>query len=242
VVFPLKKTLLWHKSIDPGASERPVVVFVHHYGGNANTIRRHAEILMALGFDCVSFTLSQAWPHNIIVRWGKEIENALNQINRTKILFCFSGPAASGLHALASHLNIKNFDILGFICDSGPFMDAWECSRNLVIHYLGITNPVLRELRLATMMFRWGYNHNEKLKTSVEVLAQIRPDLPILSFRGKKDLLIPIEKIQMVFQDPRLKNVTAVFLDTGHLTGLKDKPQQYESALSNFLAPWPKTR
>jgi hypothetical protein len=120
--------------------------------------------------------------------WGDEINQVLDEVHayHRKILYCFSGPAASGLHALANRLEVKQHDVVKFICDSGPFLDAYECSRYLLEDFYKVKNAIVREIRLFFMMLVWGYSHNRQLKKSAGRIHELEPKLPILSFRENR--------------------------------------------------------
>jgi pimeloyl-ACP methyl ester carboxylesterase len=236
--------LTWHTSTDPVAAERPLIVFVHSYGGNNHTTHRFAQMLLEFGYSSVSFTLPFNGtpthfikPWNVIEGWAKEIDRVLNQVGlgRKKIIYSFSGPGASTLHGIAFRFSQNKFDVTALIFDSGPFVDARECTRNLVKDFYGVKNPILRELRLAYLMLVWGSNHNERLKQSLKTIAQIRPRLPILSIRGRLDKLVPIDKIQKVFEGFPFPNLEIANFENDHLTSLRDHPEEYKKIVKKFL-------
>ena len=230
-----------HISDHPEAKRRPHIIFVHNYGGSEQTSWRHVKLIQELGYNSVTFSLSNhgenprwALPWNEMVHWGNEIQRVLDQVKaKEKILFCFSGPAASGLYALTHNGGRK--DVVGYICDSGPFVDAWSCTRRMISEVKGIHNPFLRELDLVSMMVRWGFHHDSNLKASVRELFDKDSKFPILSIRGTEDQIIPVENIDAVFKPFKFQNLTILLLKSGHLTALKDHPEEYRQAVKKFI-------
>jgi pimeloyl-ACP methyl ester carboxylesterase len=245
-----------HKAQQPEAAQRPLIVFVHHYDGSEKTLRRHAELVNNLGFDCVTFNLSanqegdginlksvvKNFPNILLLwsaqkRWSLEVTNVLDQLGpRKKILFAFSGPSACAIRAIASRFKRGVFDIVGFICDSGPFYDPWYCTREMLKEVHGMTKPWPREPVLAFMMTRWDLNHKTNVRRGLAHILKYNPAFPILSLQGAHDTIVPPEQIQPVFKDMGFTNYHECVLEkAGHLTGLKNDPAVYEKVVGEFL-------
>ncbi|MDZ4677414.1 MAG: alpha/beta hydrolase [Oligoflexia bacterium] len=233
-------------------ANRPIIVFVHHYGGSEKTLRRHAELATKLGFDCVTFNLThdginlKSVIHNfprILFMWSAqkswsiEVTNVLDQLgDRKKIIFAFSGPSACAIRAIASRYKKNVFDIEAYICDSGPFYDPWWCTREMLKELHGMTSTWPRELILAFMMTRWDLNHKNNVRRGLSHIVHHKPDIPILSLQGAKDGIVPPEQISPVFKGIGFTNYNECILEkAGHLTGLKNDPAAYETAVKNFL-------
>jgi pimeloyl-ACP methyl ester carboxylesterase len=252
VVASLNKIPLTHHfaAENKTLNSRPWIVITHHFGGSSTSSLRHVKVLTAMGFDCVTFDFSwhgQTPRHpllfNVLDMWSKDIDQVLEQINdghgpKDKILFSFSGPAASTLQSLQRRFENNKMDVKGLICDSGPFVDPKGCTRLMIEEVYGITQPLKREIVLHAMMLLWGPHADERLKKSVDYLEQNKPDLPLLSIRGLQDLIVPVENIRRVFENRKMSGLEILELESGHLTGLKDHPEVYKAALKTFLEKW----
>jgi pimeloyl-ACP methyl ester carboxylesterase len=235
------------------ASKRPLIVFVHHFGGSSTSSKRHVNAVNDLGFDAVTFSLSwhgekkrRTVPVLMMAHWWKkEIEQVLEQVgpDRQKITFSFSGPSAPTLSVVADRLKVEArsgapSDVVASICDSGPFVDAWRCTRHMIEQVYGITRTWQREAVLASMMMVWGPGHNRRLFRAISEIAEDKPDYPILSIRGTLDTIVPIEKIRKAFASSNLAGLEVFEIDAGHLTALRDRPAEYKRRLKAVLSRW----
>lgn len=252
--------LTYHFAVNSAtARKRPWIVISHHFGGSSTSSQRHVSALNSMGFDCVTFNFSwqgqggifqncpwslnlfQNVPVNLMSRWAEEIADVLDELDtlnelntspRKKIIFSFSGPAASALRCIAER-SVNS--VAAFICDSGPFTDPRHCTRLMIEQVYGYKEPRKREMILSLMMLMWGPGHDRKLNDSLSKIARRQSPLPILSFRGIQDTIVPIEKIREAMDASGLKHLTVADLECGHLTGLRDQPEKYKSHLSRFL-------
>ncbi|MCB0394168.1 MAG: alpha/beta hydrolase [Bdellovibrionales bacterium] len=226
------------------ASEKkydPLVVFVHFFGGSQKHLFRHIRLISEIGFDCVTFDLSDhRWrvPLSKIKRfgiehvWADEVREVLAHFSdRPLILFTFSNPSASAMEAMTKPKVYKN--ILGMICDGGPFMDLLRCSWNLCKEEFKINNRGVRTIATGGMFLLWSPLHEKYLNES---LSKIPNGFPILSIRAWKDKLVPVTSIDKVFEGH--KNIDLEVLDipnAEHLTGLRDSPESYHDRIESFL-------
>ncbi len=221
----------------------PTIVFIHNFGGNYASTKRHQEMVLAMGFDCFSFTFSlssiplsgeqmmEALRVGMIERWSEELETVLECIEGPKILFTFSFPSIA-LPALLYKQRRK--DVIGWVCDGGPFEHLWQ---NLW-HFYSFQRPekfkALRWIRteLAWVVFG-GIPYSKRLKKWIPALD---PKLPIFSVREGADQLVSEESIDLLFSynlDLNLKKL--VIPGAGHLDGLKKNPDVYKQHVGEFL-------
>jgi hypothetical protein len=234
----------------PQRKFRETIVFLHHFGGNRSSSKRHQELVGKLGFDSISFNLSynalpnwksplvalrnlmkSAQEKNLVTIWSEELNALLNEIEGPKILYTFSSPSTAALQTLAEE---QRQDVKGWICDGGPFLDLYNC--------------LLRYYREETMLPRWlhpvgaamgyhlfgGYTFSRRTQ---EWLANFPKDLPILSIRSGQDRLVPVGAILDFFARGNAKLPLEVFLlpSADHLEGLKKFPTVYEARVAEFL-------
>lgn len=234
-----------------GEDSDVLIIFVHHYGGNIHTTKRHSRLVNKLGYDSFRFSL----PYNPLLTktpplkvalfltmqftfgleklWGEAIYNVVKHFkNRKIIIYSLSSPSFGVIHAL-SKLKTPN-NILGWICDGGPFFNLWKSFENYfsIIDY--IPNKALRKSVATASYWLW---RGPFLKPIVEKkLKKFRKDFPILSIRGHKDLLVPPESIDAVFKEHKHLSVDILDLyESGHLDGIKTQPKLYKEKVTEFF-------
>lgn len=228
------------------------IVFVHHFGGNKHTTLRHQDLVLKLGFDCVSFDLYQSHDakkitsaqrikrqidhlrtlhKSFVTTWVQELDAVLDQIEGPKILYTFSSPSSSAAGVIGYK---KRKDIKAWICDGGPFLRIWECFRNYAIMETDTTNVFVSNI-FTTMGFLLfgGIGFDQKMK---KWLKDFPEKFPILSLRADHDELVPANAIQEFFNLSSGLNPQVVHLpNTGHLQGIKTDKALYESKVTEFL-------
>ncbi len=219
------------------------VVFVHHFGGSRRTVLRHVRLVNDLGFDAIRFDLifnkadqGDRLPITGDLHWGirhvwaNQIESILNSIPGRKILFAFSMPAASAMQAIARR---HGGDVAGLVCDSGPFLQVPLCTWNLYKEQYQVKSRILRAGYTGLSMLLWGLRFEEQIK---KTLAGIKRDFPVLSIRGWQDSLVPQSAIDELFDLQDHLDLEVLSLpEAGHLTGLRDFPQEYAARVQKFL-------
>ncbi len=228
----------------PDRRYQEVVVFVHHYGGNRKSMRRHIQWVNELGFDAVSFNLSfNSWkkwrslPLTSDLRfglrhyWAEEVAKVLNSISEKKILYSFSSPSAGAVHALAErHCS----DVKAWVCDGGPFFRIFRCFYNYLSHQAGLHNPALKlSLTLASYQTFPGYGYEEDMARCLKIFPR---DFPVLSVRGWLDPLVPPVAIDEFFASQKHLDFEVLALpEGGHMDGLKNFPEEYIPRVKAFL-------
>jgi len=236
----------------PSKRHKEIVVFIHHFGGSKKTTRRHQKLILDEGYDCVIFNLyyhsfdsglsqwkrvGKFFTHfltfhkNFIHSWSFQLNEVLNQIPGQKILFSLSSPSTSVVGVLGHY---KRTDIQGWVCDCGPFLDAWSCFRNYNSLLANIKNPFLLYLINASAFVMFGgIGYKARMKSW---LSQFPMNFPVLSLRCEKDLLVPPTSIDKFFNiSNALRIFRHTFKDLGHLEGIKRAPQEYRQVLVQFL-------
>lgn len=230
----------------PASDARPIVIFTHHYGGSEKTVRRHVALVNELGFDAVTFNFSwhgdhprPIFPFYLRNRWAREFGRVIDQIDGEKIIYSFSAVAASPVKWLAGRYKKGNFDVVGYIFDSGPFRNGWRCWNNYVREIDHIGFAPLRKLWVWAKMAFWGFGHTKSITADLQTVFSQKPDLPVLSIRSEKDLLVPLDEIEALFDGRNLKNLS-VYVVKGcpHLAGLKNHPEEYEKKVKDFLSTY----
>jgi pimeloyl-ACP methyl ester carboxylesterase len=228
-----------------------LIVLVHFFGGSQTHLLRHVKFLNQMGYDCISFDLSNHKTQipfskvnkrfGIVHAWGDEVRQIL-ELTKSEpvVIFSFSNPSASALEALTTpnlFLNVK-----GLICDGGPFAQLLKCSWNLSREEFKIKNRLIRTFATAGMFALWSPLHTHFLKESITKLPL---GFPILSIRAWKDKLVPVSAIDEVFSGHSNIELHVLDLPTAeHLTGLRDAPDIYQRRVSEFLSrlsPGPKS-
>jgi pimeloyl-ACP methyl ester carboxylesterase len=219
------------------------MVLVPFFGGTKSMLRRHVDFLNKIGYDVVAFTLKNLeytspkftlFSANQLLGvkhiWADQVEAILNQIPGNKILFAFSNPSASAIEAIVRR---NATDVTGLVCDSGPSGHLLSSMYNYFSHYSPIKLIPLRALAALAMTLSWSPQFHSIVHGDLE---KIPDGFKILSIRGWKDNIIPAHDIDKVFE-PHL-NVDWQRLSlpqAGHLNGLKDFAEEYETPVAEFL-------
>ncbi|MGE0528815.1 MAG: alpha/beta fold hydrolase [Bdellovibrionales bacterium] len=218
------------------------VVFIHHFGGNRSSTRRHQDMVLDMGLDCFSFDLSfnrtpkwtllNSLSENALESWTRELELVLNALPGDKILYSFSFPSTSVPTLLARR---PRTDIKAWICDGGPFLEPWRCLWNYFIY--AEPTPRLTKRFLLTCysyVFIGGPLYETRIHDSV---SRLDPGLPILSVRSGRDVLVPERAIDRVFKvNPRLNLNVLRLPEAPHLEGFKQQPEKYTAAVREIVS------
>lgn len=234
-----------------GQDSDVLVIFVHHYGGNMHTTKRHSRLVNKLGYDSFRFSLpynpllTQTPPHKVAMflsmqltfglekLWGEAIANVIEHFKDRKIIvYSLSSPSYGAIYAL-DKLKTPEY-ILGWICDGGPFFNLWKSFENYFTIIDRIPNKLLRAGVTTFSYFLW---RGPFLRSIVQKkLKGFRRGFPILSVRGHLDLLVPPESIEAVFKGHTHLNLKVLNLEhSGHLDGIKLQPQLYRETVEEFL-------
>lgn len=238
--------------VSPSRKFKETVIFVHHFGGHKRSTKRHQEILLQAGYNCVTFNLyynsfagkmtlrkrlKNMLDHFIsrrksfICQWTNELSNILDQVPGDKIIFSLSSPSVSVASSMASG---QRKDIKAWICDCGPFLDVWTCFWNYNKYEAKIKNPLLLILfnTLGFLMFG-GKGYKKHVE---EWLLSFPKDFPVLSLRSGKDRLVPpssIDKFFNIYNNLMVKS--HCFDEAGHLTAIKSHTSKYSQIILTFL-------
>jgi fermentation-respiration switch protein FrsA (DUF1100 family) len=227
-----------------GTARPPIVVFIHHFGGDATTTRRHVRFVNALGFDALTFSASHnhqhpghfVFPRTRKGRWGlrhlwaEEILDLVESLDRPFVYYSFSSLSNSVVEAIA-HGERKP---IGWICDGGPFVMTWDRLNGYVRHIVGIENQVLRFATTTMSYLSWNsWSLARELKDGLD---NFPVHLPVLCFVGEKDPLVPAEMTRAVFKlSARVLPKIVAIPDGAHLDGLKNHREIYAQPLRDFL-------
>lgn len=258
VSFPYEGRLF--KSKDKKFEE--TILFVPFFNSEQRELARHVRLVNELGYDCLTFTLhktpaildfSQGWwtplkkwreiqdtwklPISSQMKFGlkhvyaDQIENLLNLLPGKKIVYAFSNPGGAAIEALARRLCV---DVTGAIFDSGPSGKFVASFLNLCKYEWKLRSPPLRYVIAPLLSYAWSpYLHHDLAKE----LEAFPKGFKILSIRGWKDLLIPPDHIDAVFEPhPELDWRKLSLPEAGHLRGLRDFREEYVPAVTRFLA------
>lgn len=237
------------------------VIFVPFFGAVQRELARHVKLVNDLGYDAVTFDLEKTpaimdfsqgiltpfkkWrelkdnlkiPLNSKMKFGlkhvyaDQIENILNLVPGNKIVYSFSNPSASAIEALARRHCV---DIAGLICDSGPSGKFVDSFMNLAKIDWKINFWALRAALVPLLSFAWS----PELHKDVEAdLNQFPDGFKILSIRGWKDLVIPPDHIDAIFDPHTNLSWRKLSLpEAAHLTGLRDFRAEYAPAVEKFM-------
>ena len=224
------------------------VVFIHHYGGNRSTSRRHQRLMRGLGFDVMAFELSHneipEWrglrPKHLplkkggpIAAWVTELEAVLDRIPGPKIIFSFSFPSVTVPALLGQR---PRSDVRAWICDGGPFLDMFQCQLNLFTHAQPTRGWRKVLLAAAAWLVMGGPLYAGRVR---KWMKNLNPSLPILSFRAERDLLVPPLSVAKFFAtNPELNVQVELLPEIGHLEGLKTNSGLYSARVAQFCAPF----
>lgn len=221
----------------------PTIVFIHNFGGTHATTRRYQEMVGKMGFDSFSFTLGlcsiplsleqkrEALRVGMIEEWTKELEIVLEALEGPKIVYTFSFPSVT---VPALLYRSKRRDVLGWVCDGGPFLNLWQNLWNFYSFQMPIKSRVRRAVKTETAFFVFGgHTYKQRLKKWVPALD---PQFPILSVREGADQLVSQETIDAFFAfNPGLNLRRLVVPQAGHLDGHKKNPEFYADNVGEFL-------
>ena len=219
------------------------IVFVHHYGGSKRTVLRHVRLVNSIGYDAVVFSmwmpprgpfrlpLTNDKKFGVRHVWAEQITHVLDAIPGSKVVYSLSMPTNSAVEAIAKR---RAEDIDALICDGGPFLQLVACTSNLYEHVYGISNPILRTL---VGTFALGVYDAGIERELPNTFARIRENFPVLSIRGEDDPLVPVSAIDDFFShQAHLVLARLQIAGGGHLDGIKKRPDEYLSAVRDFLA------
>ncbi|MBK7844967.1 MAG: alpha/beta hydrolase [Bdellovibrionales bacterium] len=221
-----------------------VIIFVHQFGGSPIALARHLLLANEMGFDAVAFQLKfnrirlmQFPPLTRNYRfgapevWAEQISDILASIPERKVLFTLSSPGSGALLSIARR---NPQDVVGWICDGGPFAQIQRCLWNLFTHEYTITNPVSRIVKASFAVQLLGGRRYKK--TCDDALAQLPPRFPILSIRAWKDKLVPMQAIEEFFAGANHLHLEVFSIpEVGHLQGLSRSPKEYKLRVEKFL-------
>ncbi len=236
----------------PSKKFNETIVFVHHFGGHKRSTRRHQNLVLEAGFDCVTFNLyfnsargQQSFRHrfkkmffhfakgrrNFINQWTDELAEILDTLPGRKIIFSLSSPST----AVAGNIGRDHRkDISAWVCDCGPFLDAWTCFWNYNVHLSGAQNWLMTFVfnTIGFIMFG-GIFYKTRMKKWV---LSFPKGFPVLSLRAQKDALVPPVSIDRFFSlSDGLDLVSHTFVEAGHLDAVKKNEHQYKEIVLTFL-------
>lgn len=223
------------------------IVFVHFFDGSPKQIGKHIELVNKLGYDAysyqVAFHLQSRSPLDIFNKnkriglrniWSKDLEYILSKIKGDKILYAFSNPSSAAIEVTANQHTKGKADIKAIVCDSGPFMNQYTCSYNLIKDYYKIKSPLISLPSAIAISLALSPFHESYLE---EDLKKLPKNFPILSIRGWKDKLVPLRAIEKVFEKQEHLDLEVLNLtDADHLNGLKDFADLYVPKVKRFLS------
>ncbi len=227
---------------------KPLVFFVHFLKGHKKALKRHIAFVNELGHDAYVFNLQDSWKKHQYLpyspqskRFGlkhalaDQIETHLNLLPEysKKIVFAFSNISACAMEAMARRFESGQKDIISMICDSGPGIDFFQSSYNLVKYQFEEKSIFLRMIKTPLIAYGWSKSLN---KDTFDDLKKFPQDFPILSIRGWRDKLISPESIDKIFEPHKNLNWRKLNLpEASHINGLRDFPSEYIPEVQSFL-------
>lgn len=237
------------------------VLFIPFFGARQRELSRHVKFVTDLGYDAVVFDLQQPpalldfsqglltplkkWRElkstlKLPLSWNKklglkhvyadQIETMMNLIPGKKIVFAFSNPGGAAIEAMARR---HCHDISGAIFDSGPSGKFIESFANLAKHQWKIPTAVVRLSMAPLLSFGWSPYLHQDIHTDLRTFPK---GYKILSIRGWKDLLVPPNHIDAIFEPHLNLNWRKLNLpEAGHLLGLRDFRTEYAPPVESFL-------
>jgi len=247
------------RRFSPSKKYEETVVFVHHFGGHKWSTKRHQDLVLDAGFDCVTFNLyfnsfegpqsaaqqlSKMFRHlvglekDFVLQWAEQLNLILDQIPGDKVIFSLSSPSSAVASCWGLH---QRTDLRAWICDCGPFLDAWQCFRNYSRYEAHLENPpFLQAFTLLGYLLFGGLSYQKRMR---EWMSRLPPAFPLLSLRAGKDLLVPPSSIQKFFSPYKDLNLKVFcFEEAGHLTAIKSMPEKYRQVVVTFLQEIHKTK
>ena len=229
-------------------SQKPIVLFVPHYKARKKHLRRHVDFMKTLGFESqvfeptiydqrfkefFSFILNFGKTPSLPQRWGLELKHWIDSLNlnhRPLIFFTFSAPSFMILNYM---FRFKDPRVKGWICEGGPFGHFIKCLINYMTYAEGMTFWPQKLLHCFIGYTLWGGFRLKK--RAFEELENFPSHIPILSLRGKYDVMTPPFAIEALFSPHKHLNIRSVTLDCRHLKGLKECPEFYKKEVLDFL-------
>ena len=219
------------------------VVFVHHLGGTPEQLNPHVAFLNQGGFDVYTYPAflngKERWEDfsplikksrmGILEKWVEELEQQLDQLNGSKIIFSFSFPSVAALMVIS-----KRKDVKALICDGGPFFDLWSASWRFFTYHQDIGN-IFFKIHLTCKMY-FAFRILSIRKKIKKQLLRIPKGFPILSFQSEQDQLVPASSINKFFKQMKQVHLTIALLKhSSHLQGLKEERYFYIENVLTFL-------
>lgn len=223
-----------------------LIFFVHFFKGHKKALKRHVELVNEFGYDAYVFNLRDSFKEqqflpysHVSKKFGMkhaladQIEEHLNLLPeyKNKIVFAFSNVAGSAIEVMARR---NSNDVVALICDSGPGASFAYSSYKLLEQQFKVDFLPLKVLGTPFVMLGWSQSMHKDITVD---LQKLREGFPVLSIRGWKDKLISPSHIDRIFEPA--KNIHWIKLglpEAGHLTGLKDFPEDYRAGLKSFLS------
>ena len=218
------------------------ILFVPFYGAHKLALRRHAEFVNQLGYDCLLFDLKDSpmkmmqFPFSahgdfgLKHVWADQVERLLGEMPGQKIIYSFSNPSMSAFEAVARRWAA---DIKGMVCDGGPSGNLWASMVNFYKYEKPLRTFPLRAAAATVAALLWEPNFVSTLDKDLKLLPK---GFRILSIRGWKDRLITPQMIDAAFEaHPQLDWQKLSIPQAGHLNGLKDFASEYTPAVEQFL-------
>lgn len=236
----------------PSKRYREVIIFVHHFGGHKRSTKRHQEMVLNAGYDCVTFNLyynSQegkitthqrlknlishfaSGKRNFIDQWIAQLSVILDQIPGEKIVYSLSSPSTSVVGCVG-HKERK--DIKAWVCDCGPFLDVWNCFWNYNRYESRLSNwPSIALFNVLGFTMFGGIGYRARMQ---KWILRFPKDFPILSLRAGRDKLVPPQAIEKFFNlSSGLDLQTHLFSQADHLGAIKTDAGSYKSVVLTFL-------
>ncbi len=236
----------------PSKRFNEVIVFVHHFGGQKRSTRRHQEMVLAAGYDCVIFNLhynsSKAThspnqrllrlfknylkvPRSFISIWTDELNEILNQIPGPKIIYSLSSPSTAVVGCLGPK---KRQDIQAWVCDCGPFLKVWQCFWNYSKYEAKRSNFFsILFFNTFGFLFFGGVFYRTRMRRWLRINNR---QVPTLSLRAGQDRLVPAHAVSDFFSLPNsLRVESETFAHSNHLDAIKTDASRYQSVVLTFL-------
>ena len=223
-----------------------LIFFVHFFKGHKKALKRHVELVNKFGYDAYVFNLRDSFKEHQLLPYSPiskkfgmkhaladQIEEHLELLPeyKNKIVFAFSNVAGSAIEVMARR---KSSDVVALICDSGPGASFAYSSYKLLEQQFKVDSLPLKLLGTPFIMLGWSQAMHKDIPLD---LQKLREGFHVLSIRGWKDKLISPSHIDRIFEPA--KNIHWIKLalpEAGHLTGLKDFPEEYSAGLQSFLS------
>lgn len=226
-----KEIEIWH--IDVPESKGVVLLF-HGYNSEKSSLIRNSDYFNQLGYSTilVDFMGCGNSEGNQTTMGYFEAENVKTVFEYAKknhsniILYGFSMGAAAITHAISKYHIKPNSIILE--CSFGSMEQTLKNRFNNMgipsfpmMYLLGFWGGVINGF--------WTYNHNPE-DYSLDV------EQPTLLMYGKNDKNVTFEEISAIYKNLKTKNKhLKVFSTAGHENYLHNSPDEWKSAIDNFL-------